>query len=249
MGNDNFVFCIYGFLRDMLKHEINMDEVKKFVYVPRRRYEDNDKEATQYELEKRFGLNTSIDAYEYNSQFFYDEYVKLNIPAFNSSKQQPQRILSFFNHIKKSLEMLKKSNEYDDETIIFLFRSDIGIKKIDAEEARNLLTTYDIICESKCKHPGGKVRDLFFVLKKKNINVFLTLYDSYKKYVVDFYSKTKPHPPGITPEQIIGWHLLQNNMKVGFHDPSKPVIKFSWRHICNKYCGHNKSETKILGID
>tara|TARA_B100001093_G_scaffold272220_1_gene260178 strand:- start:229 stop:909 length:681 start_codon:yes stop_codon:yes gene_type:complete len=226
-----------------------MDEINKFVYVPRKRYEDNDKEATQIELGERFGSNTMIDAYEYDPQFYYDEYTQLNIPEFNSSRQQPQRILSFFNHIKKSLEMFEKSNEYDDETIIFLFRSDMGIKNINVEEARKLLITTDIITELKSKHQDGRVRDLFFVLKKKNINVFLTLYDSYKKYVVDFYSKKQPHPPGIIPEQIIGWHFIQNNMKVGYQNKSAPVINYSWKHVCNKYCGHNRSETKILGKD
>jgi len=27
------------------------------------------------------------------------------------------------------------------------------------------------------------------------------------------------------------------------------LMKFSWRHICNKYCGHNKENTKMLGAD
>ena len=30
---DNFVFCTYGFLRDMKPHRIDMNNINKFVYV------------------------------------------------------------------------------------------------------------------------------------------------------------------------------------------------------------------------
>ena len=108
MDDDNFVFCIYGFLRDMRVHNVDMGKVNKFVYVPKKRYEDNDVLVTDDELKERFKENSTINSYDYDAKFFYEEVKKLNALRFNKSKQQPQRIMSFFKHIKESLVMFKK---------------------------------------------------------------------------------------------------------------------------------------------
>ena len=107
MDDDNYVFCIYGFLRDMRVHNVDMGKVNKFVYVPKKRYEDNDVLVTDDELKERFKENSTINAYDYDAKFFYEEVKKLNALRFNKSNQQPQRILSFFKHIKESLVMFQ----------------------------------------------------------------------------------------------------------------------------------------------
>jgi|TARA_B110000495_G_scaffold92536_1_gene79906 hypothetical protein len=242
MEDKNFVFCIYGFLRDMLSNAIDMDEITKFVYVPTKRYEDKDIEVTQQDLTNRFGKNSVIDTYEYIPQFYNEQASKLDVPKFNGCHQQPQRILSFFNHIKKSLELLEKSTDkYDDETIIFLFRSDIGIKKYDVHTARKLLNEGgDVLVENMS---SNGVRDMFFVFKMKNIFIFKTLYESYKKYIVNFYKNQHPRPSNLTPESLIDFHIKNCNKKI---TPS-PVIGYRFGHVCSQYCGHNKENTKILG--
>tara|TARA_B100001093_G_scaffold454094_1_gene463196 strand:+ start:6444 stop:7175 length:732 start_codon:yes stop_codon:yes gene_type:complete len=241
MDGDNFVFCIYGFLRDMRPHKVDMGCVNKFVYVPKRRYEDNEKEITNEELQKRFGENSYIKAYDYNPKFFNDEVKKLKVSKFNKSFQQPQRILSFFNHIKRSLLLFKDNcKSHDDETIIYLFRSDMGIIDYNHAKATELLKNHDIVIE---KFTGNGLRDFWFVLKKKNIDVFISLYDSYKKYLVNLQNNVQPKPPRETPESILNFHLQHSKMNVGAY----PLIKFDWRHVCNEYCGHNKENTKILG--
>jgi len=240
MGDDNFVFCIYGFLRDMKPHRVNMNDVDKFVYVPKRRYEDNDVEVTSTELEHRFGKKSCINAYEYDAKFFNEEVKKLNVPQFNSCYQQPQRILSFFKHIRDSLLMLKEDDRFDDDTIIFLFRSDMGVKEYDLSKSKKLLQENDIIIE---KFTGNGLRDFWFVLKKKNISVFTSLYESYKTYLVNAENKRQPHPKRGTPESTLFFHFNLNNKKV----IECPVMKVDWRHVCNKYCGHHKGKTEILG--
>jgi hypothetical protein len=240
MRDDNFVFCIYGFLRDMKPHRVNMNDVDKFVYVPKRRYEDTDIEVTSTELKHRFGENTCITAYEYDARFFNEEVKKLNVPHFNNYYQQPQRILSFFKHIRDSLLMLKEDDRFDDETIIFLFRSDMGIKEYDLPKSKKLLQENDIIIE---KFTGNGLRDFWFVLKKKNISVFTSLYESYKTYLVNAENKQQPHPKRGTPESTLFFHFNLNNKKV----IDCPVMKVDWRHVCNKYCGHHKGKTEILG--
>ena len=220
-------------------------DVNKFVYIPKKRYEDKDVEVTQEELDKRFGKNSVIDAYEYDPKFFNDTAKALNIPTLNKYHQQPQRILSFFNHIKKSLELLENASaKYNDETVIFLCRSDMGIKAFDLSTAKHLLKTSDIIVE---KQFGKAFRDFFFVFKKRNINVFLSLYESYKKYTVDFYKNVQSTSYGENPESMFYHHFQLNNAKVVIQDPNAPVLEFRWRHVCSEYCGHNEDKTKILG--
>lgn len=240
MEQDNFVFCIYGFLRDMKPHRVNMSDVDKFVYVPKRRYEDNDVEVTSTELEHRFGKKSCINAYEYDAKFFNDEFKKLNVEQFNFCYQQPQRILSFFKHIRDSLLMLKEDDRFDDDTIIFLFRSDMGIKEYDLQKSKELLRENDIIVE---RIHRGVVRDFWFVLKKKNISVFTSLYESYKTYLLNMKNNKSPKPRRANPESILYFHFNINNKKV----IDCPVMKVDWRHVCNKYCGHNKGKTEILG--
>tara|TARA_E500000331_G_scaffold104142_1_gene100956 strand:- start:25 stop:771 length:747 start_codon:yes stop_codon:yes gene_type:complete len=245
VADNNFVFCIYGFLRDMQEYQVDTDDIHKFVYVPKKRYEDKDIEVTQDELNNRFGKNYIADVYQYDSKFYYEECKKLNIPEFNSARQQPQRILSFFNHIKKSLELFEKSSHnFNDETIIFLFRSDIGIKKYDVELARKLLEDEgDVVVEFFTKNG---FRDMFFVFKKKNISIFKTLYEASKQYIVNYHKGMDPKPHNNVPEALLDFHIKQVNKKVV---SEKSVFEFTWKHICNKYCGHNKGNTKILGKD
>lgn len=244
MDDDNFVFCIYGFLRDMRVHNVDMGKVNKFVYVPKKRYEDNDVLVTDGELKERFKENSTINAYDYDAKFFYEEVKKLNALRFNKSNQQPQRIMSFFKHIKESLVMFQENSEkYNDDTIIYLFRSDMGIRSYDHEKAKELLNKHDIIVE---KTTSNGVRDFFFVFKKKNIDAFISLYDQYKIYLVNFETREGPKPPRETPESILNYHLREHCKKdIG----TCSLMKFSWGHVCNKYCGHNKENTKMLGAD
>lgn len=243
MSDLNYVFCNYGFLRDMIPHNVDFNSIETFAFVPTQRYEDKEVKVTQDELNKRFGFNADVNAYEYDSKFYYEEVQKLNIPKFNRSFQQPQRILSFFNNIRNSLKMLVDSpNKYDDETIIFLFRSDIGVKNYDVNLASKLLETSDVVVE---KRSSNGVRDMFFIFKLKNVEIFLSLYESYKKYVVNFNKKIEPKPNNDVPESILTYHI--ENYCGKKITPNAEVFKFNFKHICSPYCGHNKQNTKILG--
>lgn len=239
---DNFVFCTYGFLRDMKPHRIDMNNINKFVYVPKIRYEDKDVEVTSEELEKRYGKKTTLCAYDYDASFFNEEVKKLNVDKFNKSFQQPQRILSFFKHIRDSLLMFLNDHRFDNETIIFLFRSDMGILSYDLKKSQELLKTNDVIVE---KFSGQGIRDFWFVLKKKNIETFISLYDSYKEYLVNTKNKKGKIPPRPTPEGILYYHINECGNKI----IDAPVMGVDWRHVCNKYCGHHKGNTAILGED
>ncbi len=240
MEQDNFVFCIYGFLRDMKPHRINMNHINKFVYVPKIRYEDKDVVVTKQQLDSRFGSNSVIDDYDYDAKFFNNEVKKLNVSQFNFCYQQPQRILSFFKHIRDSLQLFAEDKRFDDDTIIFLFRSDMGIKEYDLQKSKELLKENDIIVE---KFTGNGVRDFWFVFKKKNISVFTSLYESYKTYLLNMQNNKSPKPRRGTPESILHFHFSLNNKKMIDY----PIMKVDWRHVCNKYCGHNKGKTEILG--
>ena len=44
-------------------------------------------------------------------------------------------------------------------------------------------------------------------------------------------------------ESILHFHFSLNNKKMIDY----PIMKVDWRHVCNKYCGHNKGKTEILG--
>ena len=93
------------------------------------------------------------------------------------------------------------------------------------------------------KFTGNGLRDFWFVLKKKNISVFTSLYESYKTYLVNAENKQQPHPKRGTPESTLFFHFNLTNKKV----IECPVMKVDWRHVCNKYCGNKKGKTEILG--
>ena len=40
MSKTKFIFCVYGFLRDMHPNLFNFGGCDKFIYVPAQRYED-----------------------------------------------------------------------------------------------------------------------------------------------------------------------------------------------------------------
>lgn len=242
MGNDNFVFCIYGFLRDMNPHRVDMNNINKFVYVPRIRYEDKKVEVTTKELETRYGKKTKMCVYNYDASFFNEEVKNLNVDNFNKSFQQPQRILSYFRHIRESLLMFLEDDRFDDNTTIFLFRSDMGIKNFDVGRANELLESNDVIIQ---KFSGQGLRDFWFVLKKKNVKTFTTLYDSYKQYLVNAKNNKGKYPPRQSPEGVLYYHITECGNKL----VDEPVMDINWRHVCNKYCGHNKENTAILGED
>ena len=107
---------------------------------------------------------------------------------------------------------------------------------------KNRRITKNFRCHCRKIYFGG-FRDLYFATKLKNIKVFESLYDSYKKYIVNFYNKNIPHPTDIAPEPIFSFHFSQNNLKVD----ESPVVNYKWGHVCNEFCGHNKENTKILG--
>ena len=241
MSKKKFIFCVYGFLRDMHPNLFNFGGCDKFIYVPAQRYEDKSILVTKSEIFKRYGNDSVVNLYEYDSSIFNEEAKKLNVPPLNRHYQQPQRILSFFMHIKKSVEMINSvSGSYDDNTIVYLLRSDLGVKYVDFKKTEELLKTSDVIVE---KFTSAGFRDLYFATKLKNIKVFESLYDSYKKYIVNFYNKNIPHPTDIAPEPIFSFHFSQNNLKVD----ESPVVNYKWGHVCNEFCGHNKENTKILG--
>ena len=87
--------------------------------------------------------------------------------------------------------LFAEDKRFDDDTIIFLFRSDMGIKEYDLQKSKELLKENDIIVE---KFTGNGVRDFWFVFQKKNISVFTSLYESYKTYLLNMENNKSPKP-------------------------------------------------------
>lgn len=240
--NNNFTFCIFGFVRDSPAHSMCFDEFNKFLYVPSLKYEDKSEKTSCEELKVRYGKNNiqSCEIYEYDGSVFQTEVTKLKIPPVGMHYQQPARILSFFNHLKVVSQMCQNNSSVSDNDIVVLLRSDIYIKKISFGNITTQLERCDV-CVWKKTRKGG-YSDHFFCVKKKNLNIFVDLYEAYKKYIKLFNDDKLPKLKNTGPESIFRYYFDKLNLNVSCGN----FIDYELNHICNKYCGCNKNKTELL---
>lgn len=240
--NGNFTFGIFGFSRNAPHHSISLDDFNKFFYMPSRKYEDKDEKTSLEELKVRYGCNNILgcELYDYKGAIFQNEVKELGIPPIGMHFQQPARILSFFNHLRVVSQMCKQNESISDEDIIILLRADIKIKKINFNNINNKLKKNDI-CVWKKTRKGG-FADHYFCIKKNKIDVFIELYEMYKKYIKLFYDKQLPSLKNTGPEFIFRYYFDELNLNVSCGN----FIDYEQNHICNKYCGCNKNKTELL---
>ena len=226
------IICLFGFYRNADNYQKNLENNKTYIYCPNTTNENCSDKITYKYLNNKYP-NSTIELYEYNKKLHIDKALKLNIPRFNEFYQQSYRIFSFFYNIKMVLQMLK-NKKYRNSDLILLSRIDIGLNikydKINAE--------YDIIAGSKS---GKGVDDKWFLFKYKYIDVFISLYDDYEGYLINYY-KGKLNT-STRPEDIFLYHFIKNGLSVLFTDTS--IIEYKFNHVCSEYCGHNGPNTKM----
>ena len=239
---DDFTFGIFGFERSAPQHLISFDEYNKFFYIPSQKYEDKTEKTSLEELKARYGCNNILGCqiYEYRGIIFQNEVRELEIPPIGMHFQQPARILSFFNHLKVVSQMCKKTESISDEGIVILLRADIKIKKIHFDSIKKKLKKNDI-CVWKKTRKGG-FSDHYFCIKKKKLDLFIELYEVYKKYIKLFHDDKLPNLKNTGPECIFRYYFNEMNVKVVCGN----FIEYELNHICNKYCGCNKLKTELL---
>tara|TARA_Y100000389_G_scaffold178371_1_gene191499 strand:- start:15623 stop:16342 length:720 start_codon:yes stop_codon:yes gene_type:complete len=235
------IFGFFGFYRDGHNYSYNFDIkssiYKKYIYTPTILNEDTDNKNNIDDLKKKFGNDTKIQIYE------YDKHTNINhCKLFTDQKfincwyQQGYRIFSFFNNIRGVLKIIKDDNYYADD-IIILSRIDIGLSIKNKDELLKLLLNNDVIVTST---DGKSVDDKVFIFKYKYINIFIKLYDDYGIYIKKIKNNEKDRPASTRPEDIFFYHLKKNNLKI----ISTNLIIYHFRHVCSKYCGHNRQSTQ-----
>ena len=235
------IFCFFGFFRNAQFYNNNFDlnlEKNVYVYSPSIRNENlhNDK-ITQDMLVNKCGINSKFILYEYNKQIFIDKKNRLNIPRFNQFFQQSYRIFSFFYNIKMVLEMTILENKYTNDDIIILSRIDIGLNLNNISLIDKLLLTYDVVLG---EGDSNYTDDKWFIFKYKNIQHFISLYDDYEIYLLNFYNNNTLLPT-TRPEDVFTFHLKNKNLK--FINTGNNIINYTFHHLCSEYCGHNGENT------
>jgi hypothetical protein len=235
------IFVFFGFVRYFEKFSYNIDittEKDVYIFTPTIRNENLPEDKITIEsIQKKYGESSNIVLYPYEKQKHIDKYLKLNVPRFNQFFQQPYRIFSFFYNIKTSLELVKNSKKYQEDDVILLSRIDIGLN-INLDLLKQKIEEVDVIAGHTSAHYGTD--DKWFVFKYKHIDVFISLYDSYESYLVEYYNQNKKQcgftMPTTRPEDAIVYHFNKNKLKfVNTHG----IIDYSFEHICSEYCGHN----------
>jgi hypothetical protein len=184
------------------------------------------------------GVNSKICLYEYNKQIFIYKKNKLNIPRFNQFYQQTYRIFSFFYNIKNVLEMVVQENNYHANDVILLSRIDIGLNMKSSDLVNNLLDTYEIILgDGNTNYTDDK----WFIFKYKNIQHFISLYDDYEGYLIDFYNNISTLPT-TRPEDVFTYHFKSKNLT--FVNTGNTIIDYEFNHVCSEFCGHNGINTQ-----
>ena len=240
--NDNFTFCVFGFVRNAPQHLVCFDKFKKFFYVPSLKLEDRQEKTSSEELKKRYGTHNieECEIYEYDGSVFQDEVTDLGIPPIGMHYQQPARILSFFSHLKVVSQMCINNPTTLDNDVVVLLRSDIRINKINFENITKQLEKFDVCVRGKRR--SGGFCDHFFCVRKKNLNIFVNLYEAYKKYIKLFNENKLPNMKNTGPESIFRYYFDE----LGIGVTASNFIQYELEHVCNKYCGCNKSKTELL---
>jgi hypothetical protein len=218
--------CLFGFYRNADDFERNIEFNNVYIFCPSIKAENDTTEITHDKLIK-YGKYPTILIYNYDKQIHIEKSNKLNIPKFNEFYQQSYRIFSFFYHIKRVLEMVPPMHE---DEIILLSRIDIGLK-IDYDR---LQFSDDIMVN--VRNENGELDDKWFLFRYKHIHVFTTLYDTYETYL----TTERGRLPSTRPEDVIYYHFMKHNMKVGF----TTAVTQQFKHVCSEFCGHNGVNTK-----
>lgn len=255
----NYCFCFFGFVRDMPLHDADLINFKKYLRIPKLRYEDKDKDVSNEDLLGVFGDNSVVDLYDYDKRFFYTEAKAMKVPDVIMWNQQPSRVLSFYKHIKDVLLLLKnyhKKESPEKEDVIILMRADASIKNVDFEKIDKIISSNDIIVDQRAVTHGAGYNDHYFVFKEPSIDTFISLYEDYKKYLEEFYERVNPDDlPGFNSAAYAGHvnHCVSNGLlpttrsedifKHHFEQYKKTVavdqvIKYNLDHVCHMYCGH-----------
>lgn len=236
-----FIFGFFGFYRKAQDYSYNFDikssSYKKYVFTPSIINEDSTIEVEQKMLTHKYGNDSILNIYEYDKEKHIRKYNKISNEKFiNQWYQQAYRIFSFFYNIGEVAKMIKKDN-YDQDAIVILCRIDVGLTIENEKDIKRKLDECDVLVGGPMKRHG--VDDKFFILKYKNLDVFINLYDDYELYIANCINKIKDRPRSTRPEDVILYHLTKYNMKI---EPIESV-KCQFRHVCSKYCGHNKKNT------
>jgi hypothetical protein len=226
------IFCFFGFFRNSQNYIYPFDLENAFVFSPIIRNENSSEDVSDL-IHKKF-QNCNITLYEYNKQQFIDKKNKLCIPQFNQFYQQSYRIFSFFYNIKMVLEKCKLE-QYNDSDIIILSRIDIGLS-INFDKVHKYSNEFDVIVGEKS---GMGTDDKWFIFKYKHIDNFISLYDDYEKYLLDYYNKNNTLI-STRPEDVFVFHFKNKKMT---YINTNDVIKYEFKHVCSQYCGHNGIRT------
>lgn len=234
------VFGFWGFLKNTnssYSFDIKSDKYDKYIFSPEFMDENCEKRLDKNMLSKKYGEKSKITLYEYEKQIHIDKCSKVWDKKFvNGWYQQGYRIFSFFYSVK-GLCTLIKNNNYDPETIIFISRIDVGLHS-DDEKLQNIvnkLVDNDILISGI---RGKGIDDKYFITKFKHLDVFINLYDDYALYLSRAKNGEPGKPPSTRPEDVFKYHFDKNNLKM-----EQAGIQYSFRHICSKYCGHNREKT------
>ena len=133
IGNKKVALCLHGFLRtynkthqSCLKNIIDIYNPDVFIYAPKTvgAYSgdiskigcDHNSEilANEEDIIKKYGganLVKSVELWDYNEEIFLEKVKNHNLPEVGAFGRSSARILSFFYHIKKSIELKKEYEE------------------------------------------------------------------------------------------------------------------------------------------
>jgi len=238
------IYCFFGFYRNGSDFQVN-ESIRRndnvFVCTPSIKNEDlPDVPVETEQLKHKFGPKAKLFLFAYNKSVLINKAQALNIPRFNEFYQQSYRIFSFFNSFRNVLQCYAMSKTYKPDNIIVLARCDIGLK-VNENEILKYIQQYDVIL-GKHSGPHG-TDDKWFVFKFRNINLFLSLFDSYAIYLKEFYAEPKVTTLATTRPEDVFVHHFQRNRK-SFVFTEETVVKYDFQHVCSDFCGHHGAETK-----
>jgi hypothetical protein len=121
-----------------------------------------------------------------------------------------------------------------EEDIILLSRIDLELN-IQYDKITPLINNYDVILGPPC---GLGTRDFWFIFKSTHKHIFMSLYDDYERYLIEYYQGSDL--PSTRPEDVFLYHIKKNNLSF-IH--TNDVIYYNFHHVCSPYCGHNGINT------
>lgn len=232
--------CLFGFIRNGNGDEFNKVFPNADIYLatPKQVFEDKNIVINRKEIKKRYPNLEYLFLWDYDKKRFQKMVPKF-VPKFNKWYQQAWRIYSQFYHIKKSVEriIVNPDKKYD---YVIVTRPDLRILGCDDEKIRELLLKKknDIIVRKKNGKTG--YTDHFFIVKPEHLTAIYNIFDNYTLYLREYY-QGKVNLPSWRPEDIWYYHL---NNKLKLKVVCNEVVKYDFTHVCSRYCGHHKKETK-----